>query len=335
MVEGENAIKNTETVNAFLVALDAEAASALAIALENTGFKVTVLRSFGEVREAVRHTVPDLLILHSMGGLGPELAFYSSLRTIIENAFVPFVVIAEAHSPEEEVMALSAGVDAYLTAPLYPVLLSARLHSLLRIKALHDELARANQRLEELSRIDPGTGLYNRRYFFERLEEEFERVKRHDDHLTVMMLDVDNFKRANDLHGHLFGDFVLRKLAGILQNTSRRIDIVARYGGEEFAFILPDTTLLAGANLAERVRRMVSSAVFKDGGLEMRITVSLGVAEARHCHAVDPDELVTCADKALYEAKSLGRNRLTIYSGSCRNTQISNIEPPPPLPPMP
>ena len=208
------------------------------------------------------------------------------------------------------------------------MVLSARLHSLLRMKALHDELSGANTRLQELSRVDPGTGIYNRRYFFERLEEEFERVKRHRDHLSVIMLDLDHFKDVNDTYGHLFGDFVLRQLAGILQNTSRRIDIVARYGGEEFVYILPATTIWSAASLAERIRRTIAENVFKQDEYEVRLTASLGVAEVRQSLATNPDNLVMYADKALLKAKSQGRNRMAVHGVNDRATSLFDQRPP-------
>jgi len=308
--------------NAFLIAADVEAAGQLTAALSNSGFTVTALREFSALREAIRDRSPDVILLHAKKAFGPEIALYTSLRSVLESQFVPFFVLADTCSPEEEAMALSAGVDAVLVTPFHPMVLSARLHSLLRIKALHDELSSANTRLQELSRIDPGTGLYNRRHFFERLEEEFERVKRHKDNLSVIMLDVDHFKEVNDTYGHLFGDFVLAQLAVILQNTSRRIDIVARYGGEEFAFILPATTIWSAASLAERIRRTVAESVFKKDESEMRVTVSLGVAEVRQSMASNSDNIVMFADKALLKAKAQGRNRMAVYGVYDRSVPI-------------
>ena len=313
MPQAQQSAVREPPVVAFLVVTEGDADGTLRDLLAGAGFRVEMQRSFGEVREAVRVTVPDILIVHSRSALGPELAFYASLRAVLEKAFVPLVVMAESITSEDEVMALSAGVDAVLTAPFHPMLVAARLQSLLRIKALHDALVAANTRLEEISRVDPGTGLYNRRYFFERLEEEYARVTRRGGPLSVLMLDIDDFKVANDRFGHLFGDHVLRRIAGMLQNVSRRIDIVARYGGEEFAFILPDTPLAAAVTLAERVRRSIAMAEFVQEEAAMHLTVSIGVTDAAECDAPEVDRLVRCADKALYKAKSLGKNRVVIY----------------------
>lgn len=313
---------------AFLVCSESDAASRFVTAVQESGFTVQCVRDFAALREAVRERTPDIILVHSRKAFGSELALYTSLRSVLERHLVPLVVIADACTCEEEAMALSAGVDAVLVVPLHPTVLSARLHSLLRIKALHDELADANMRLQELSRIDPGTGLYNRRYFFERLEEEFERVKRHRDHLGVIMLDIDHFKDVNDTYGHLFGDVVLRQLAGVLQNTSRRIDIVARYGGEEFAFIVPATTIWAAASLAERIRRTIAEVSFEQNDAQIRITASLGVAEVRQSLATNSDNIVMFADKALLKAKAQGRNRMAVYGVYDRSAPQSGTIPP-------
>ena len=314
--------------SAFLVCPESEAAASMASAVEASGFAVLPLADFAALREAIRERAPDLILLHARKAFGPELALYTSLRSVLESKFVPLVVIAEACTPEEEAMALSAGVDAVFAAPFHPMVLSARLHSLLRIKALHDELSNANARLQELSRIDPGTTLYNRRYFFERLEEEFERVKRHRDHLSIIMMDLDHFKEVNDTFGHLFGDYVLRQLAAILQNTSRRIDIVARYGGEEFAYILPGTTVWSAASLAERIRHTIAESIFKQDESEVKLTASLGVAEVRQSLATNPDNLVMYADKALLKAKAQGRDRMAVYGVCDRSVPLFQEEPP-------
>lgn len=315
-------------VSALLVSPADEQDSDLTAVLENIGFHVSRARGFEEVRQAGHADRPDIVILHTSGTLAPELALCSSVRAVLDDAFVPLVVLADSASTDDEIMALSAGVDAFLTGPVHPMLLSARLHSLLRIKALHDELISTNARLEELSRIDPGTGLYNRRYFFERLEEEFERVKRNNEPLSVLMLDIDKFKKANDRYGHVFGDFVLKRLAETLEDACRRIDIVARYGGEEFAFILPGTKVDSAMLLAERIRRTVAATVFASDEAKMRLTVSIGVAESSHCAAADTDALVQCADKALYQAKVEGRNRISVYGKTDLAAPVNSEDPP-------
>jgi diguanylate cyclase (GGDEF)-like protein len=173
------------------------------------------------------------------------------------------------------------------------------------------------QKSEDLRRIsitDPLTELYNRRFFQDRLTEEIERAKRHSQSLSLIMLDIDNFKNYNDTHGHLAGDEALRITATILKNTVRNIDLVARYGGEEFAVILPMTDVGAAHDIAERIRSGMANRFFPDHSLtlEAKLRVSLGIA----CFPKDSDslfELISNADKALYLAKVSGKNLVSVF----------------------
>jgi two-component system, cell cycle response regulator len=175
------------------------------------------------------------------------------------------------------------------------------------------ELAEANQRLAQLAITDGLTGLYNHRYFQERLANEVERSNRTLLPLSLLMIDVDHFKRYNDVNGHPAGDTLLRELAQILTEGRRLNDAVARYGGEEFAILLVDTPGQGAALLAEQLRHRVEEREFahrasQPGG---RLTISLGMAtcpdDAKH-----PADLITIADKALYRAKNRGRNRVEL-----------------------
>lgn len=179
------------------------------------------------------------------------------------------------------------------------------------------ELSDLYQKSEDLKRIsitDPLTELYNRRFFQDRLTEEIQRAKRHSQFLSLIMLDIDNFKNYNDSHGHLAGDEALKATAAILKNSVRSIDMVARYGGEEFAVILPMTDIAAAHDVAERIRSGMADRLFPDRALtlEARLSVSLGIA----CFPRDSEslfELVGNADKALYLAKVNGKNLVSVF----------------------
>lgn len=182
------------------------------------------------------------------------------------------------------------------------------------VKALAEDVHLKNLRLEELAVTDGLTGLYNHRYFWERLAQEVERAARYHRPLTLLMLDVDNFKLYNDLHGHLEGDALLCQLAGIIRGQVRQHDVVCRYGGEEFTVILPEAGLEEGMAVAERMRETVAGFAFPGrealpGG---KVTVSFGVA-AYPQDARETRELVNRADNALYGAKRRGRNRVQAY----------------------
>jgi diguanylate cyclase (GGDEF)-like protein len=181
-----------------------------------------------------------------------------------------------------------------------------------RVRAMH-ELERTLIGLREQAITDPLTGLYNRRYLWEFLRREWVRAKRKDESIAVIMIDLDHFKRINDAHGHQAGDFVLVAVAGLLTNQIRSSDIVCRYGGEEFALVLPEASLENVRLRAEHIRAAIRRLDLRHEGVPLgRITASLGVALFPH-HADNPDSLIRAADEALYQAKSVGRDR-TVFS---------------------
>ena len=166
--------------------------------------------------------------------------------------------------------------------------------------------------LEQMAFRDQLTGLRNFRFFSNRLPEEMQRAKRYRHQLSLVMVDIDYFKKFNDTHGHQAGNVALNHLASILANTVRETDIVARYGGEEFALILPETTKRLAHEMASRVRANVEASPVILGSNHHRITISLGVATfPRDCSTYE--SLTECADKALYQAKQWGRNQVCIY----------------------
>ncbi|MES9996527.1 diguanylate cyclase [Desulfovibrio aminophilus] len=165
----------------------------------------------------------------------------------------------------------------------------------------------AEARLREMATIDGLTRLFNRRHFLETGQTELERARRYGRALSLVMFDVDHFKKVNDTYGHDAGDAVLRSLADTARTALRQADVLGRLGGEEFAAILPETDLKAGMETAERLRRAVEELKVSHGELVLRLTVSLGVAQIRE--GEDLDGLLKRADQALYEAKNSGRNR--------------------------
>jgi diguanylate cyclase (GGDEF)-like protein len=177
--------------------------------------------------------------------------------------------------------------------------------------ALHN--ARLYRRIEEQAIEDGLTGLYNHRYFVERLSAEIARSKRYDEPLALLMIDVDDFKRFNDRYGHLTGDDALRAVSAVLRGEMRRgVDVASRYGGDEFAVILPHAAESA-LDVAERVRRRIAAATFAgpDGSELGGVDVSVGVATFPGPHAA-ADDLIRAADEALYEAKANGKNRVVV-----------------------
>jgi diguanylate cyclase (GGDEF)-like protein len=176
-----------------------------------------------------------------------------------------------------------------------------------RLDQAYKELEATNVRLRETSFKDEVTGLYNRRFFSIRLEEEMQRHRRFNHPVSVVLTDLDGFKAVNDELGHAVGDETLREIAQILMKHSRGINVVARYGGDEFVVLLVETSK-AGARLyADRIRQVVSTYPFSHG---KRITASFGIASLPDDEAATSEELVRIADEALYAAKRAGKNQV-------------------------
>ncbi len=175
--------------------------------------------------------------------------------------------------------------------------------------ALALDNAQIRARLEHQAQTDGLTGLYNHRYFHERLRTELQRASRSHEPVAVLMLDIDDCKRANDVYGHAAGDEILTQLAQSLRATVRGTDIVCRLGGEEFAVIMPETESRNAERLAERIMQRVETQAFGSVG---RLTLSIGVAEGPD-HASNPRELIACAEAAMMTAKARGKNQLVYY----------------------
>jgi diguanylate cyclase (GGDEF)-like protein len=171
-----------------------------------------------------------------------------------------------------------------------------------------EELEAANRELRRVSSIDSLTKLWNRGYWWNRLQDEFNRARRFHSSASLLILDIDHFKKVNDKYGHPVGDVVLCELAELLKKYSRKIDVCARYGGEEFSVVLPSTPEVDAFDYAERIREAVAEQTYMVGDVEINFTVSIGIAGLRDDMA-DVDSWLVQADNALYEAKRAGRNR--------------------------
>lgn len=180
--------------------------------------------------------------------------------------------------------------------------------------AVHDvtDSASSEKRLMTTSMRDPLTGAYNRKFLDWRLRQEIDRARRYKRPLGVIMTDIDRFKRINDTWGHQCGDEVLRGFARRLLGALRTTDLLVRYGGEEFCCLLPETDLDSAAFVAERLRKTVEAAPFQFGEIQVSVTASFGVSSLEE--AASDGEIISKADEALYEAKSAGRNRVTVNS---------------------
>jgi diguanylate cyclase (GGDEF)-like protein len=191
-------------------------------------------------------------------------------------------------------------------------------HDLDFIKALANQASIAidNAQLYELATKDGLTKLYIHRHFYTLLDNEIKRSARYSHHMTVAMMDIDNFKSVNDTFGHKIGDQILREISAVISHTVRKIDIAARYGGEEFAVIFPETPISTATIIANRLRKNIAQIIVKMAeGAEIAPKISIGLAEFP-THSDNCDNLIEKADKALYYAKEHGKNRVAQYFDS-------------------
>ncbi|MEY2989050.1 MAG: hypothetical protein RJB13_2571 [Pseudomonadota bacterium] len=256
------------------------------------------------------------------------LDFLKQLKSDIRYRDTPVIVTSESDFNQSIQLAYAFGANDFLRKPIVPEEAKARIHSSLRLnheidrrKARENEITEIANQLRDLSQvlmklslIDALTGVANRRAFEQNLDQEFKRAKRSKKSLSVILFDVDFFKKYNDRYGHPAGDLCLKRLAQEVQATIKRPgDMLARYGGEEFAIILPETDLQGASIIAERVLKGVRDLGMshEDNNHGQIITVSIGLV-AYDCYeqGVDSTELIKRADKALYKAKSEGRNRI-------------------------
>jgi diguanylate cyclase (GGDEF)-like protein len=211
--------------------------------------------------------------------------------------------------------ALEAGADDYLMKPFDEAELKARLLTGKRILELQDELVAARESMREAATRDSLTGLLNHAEIFGMLERELERARRERRSLSVILADIDHFKRVNDSLGHLYGDEALREVARRLQSKLRAYDGVGRYGGEEFLLVLPACDLPGALQRANELRLAIADGPVVSGGVEKAITISMGIAVSECIGVKEVETLVSRADAALYTAKNNGRNRVEYFVG--------------------
>ena len=272
--------------------------------------------------EMFKREHPDLVLLDIiMPGLdGFEVA--RRIRQLEKDGeWTPIIFLSARASDDDLAQGISVGGDDYLVKPVSEIVLKAKVRAMQRIAqmrysllVLTRRLDDANRELTRLSAVDGLTGIANRRCFDETLEREWRRMHRNAQPLALLVADVDHFKEFNDLYGHQAGDDCLRGVAGALAaSLHRAADLVARYGGEEFVAILPDTTEEGAMAMAEHMRLSVAELLVPHAGSRASgfVTLSIGVACCvPGVGANAASQLLSAADRALYEAKRSGRNRV-------------------------
>jgi len=246
----------------------------------------------------------DLILLDIMM---PEMDGYEvcqKLKANTKTKDIPVVFITARTDEESIEKAYSVGGNDYVIKPFRPKELLARINRELQLKSYQEEL-------KLLASIDPMTKLYNRRYFNEMAKNILQIDKRHEDELSLVMLDIDKFKKVNDAYGHVVGDEVIISVADTLRKHQRKSDVICRYGGEEFVILLPLTSLNDAVFVAEKMRKYIKSNIVSIGNVEsLKVTVSMGVSQVDVKNELNIEAALSRADQALYEAKHSGRNRV-------------------------
>ena len=280
--------------------------------LKSWGFGVTVAETGAEAWRVLQQpTAPKLVLLD---WVLPDIEGIELCRrvrtTALSDQYVYIVLLTSKEGQQNMLDALEAGADDYLKKPFDEAELKARLLVGKRILDLQEELVAARESMREAATRDSLTGLLNRGEIFAMLERELERARRERKPVSVILSDIDHFKKVNDSEGHLFGDEALREIARRLHSKLRPYDGVGRYGGEEFLLVLPACDLECAMQRANELRQTIASAPVVSGDVTKTIPMSMGVAVSECVGVKEVEVLLARADKALYSAKAKGRDRV-------------------------
>lgn len=306
----------------LLVDSDAAARQSAKGLLEQEGYEVHEAVDAQDALTAVLEVHPNIMVIDFLLPRIDGISLTHALRQTSAGQRLHIIVLSSVDEEQKLIDALDAGADDYLAKPVNPRMLAARVRAGERVLRMRDELERdrenmrhfatelavTNRRLQEVALTDALTGFPNRRYAMERVHTEWTLAKRAGRPLVVMVIDLDGFKQVNDTYGHDVGDAYLKQAAGAIRLGLRAQDVVCRIGGDEFLVICPDTALGAATICAERVRKAVEATPIRAGLLQLRATLSIGLA-TRQDDMPDAAALVKRADQGVQLAKQRGRNR--------------------------
>lgn len=284
------------------------------LCLEAGGHKVILASNGVQGLLAYQNDQPDLILLDAVM---PGMDGFECCRKILADPHyqdTPILMVTGLEAPQYVDLAFEVGAVDYITKPIHWAVLRQRVKRLIYQNRLQQQLAAANQLLEQLVTVDELTQISNRRHFDQFLAQEWWRCFRQKEHLSLILADVDYFKLYNDTYGHLAGDSCLYRLSQTMRRQVRRpSDLVARYGGEEFAVILPQTDLKGATNVAEKILKAVRNLQIPHHlcPVNPSVTLSLGVACLCPDFSLEPEMLIEKADQALFQAKKQGRNQVS------------------------
>jgi diguanylate cyclase (GGDEF)-like protein len=309
-----------ETRNIKVLIVDDEAAARDTIAdlLTEDGYSVTATESGEKALGLLEQSSFDLIISDLMMPSMSGIELTKSIKAT--GTDTPIVVITGFATIELAVESMKAGAYDFITKPFNIEQIKITVQKALETKRLQ-KLAGEREFYKQLSNSDELTGLSNYRYCSEMLQKEVERANRYGRPLSLMMIDIDDFKSCNDTFGHLAGDMVLKQIAMLIKKTTRDSDLVARYGGEEFTVILPETSEEEARVVADRIRDAVAKFKFKSDTNKPlgRLTITLGLSSLPN-KADNMKDLIRTADFALYQGKASGKNRVVVFSNAQRTT---------------
>ncbi len=279
--------------------------------LESWGYEVVVVQDGGEAIQVLQ-TDPEVRMA-IVDWVMPTVDGVQVCQWIRSQPSEPYVytILLTAKDDRADIVAgLDAGADDYIVKPCHPLELEVRLRAGRRVIDLQEQLVRAREKLRFEAMHDSLTNLLNRAALLERLDEELARAARTGNPVSVIMIDLDHFKRVNDNYGHAAGDAVLRTAAILFKSVLRPYDVVGRIGGEEFLVVLPDCDLDCANGVADRLGQRLRSHSIKTPAALLNVTASLGVASSsQQLDVLGSEELTRAADGALYKAKRGGRDR--------------------------
>ncbi len=295
---------NHPPYHVLLIDDDPEQISYYAMVLQQAGMITSVASDPKRVIEVLVESKPEIILMDMYMPACDGIELASIIRQYESFLTIPIIFLSAEKSEEKQLEAMRSGADDFLTKPIRPDNLIIRINA----------KAARNRNLRFLMERDSLTGLLNHANLKERIVIELMRVKRSGGSLSYAMIDADHFKNVNDTYGHLAGDLVLKSLSRMLQDRLRKTDIIGRYGGEEFGVILINTDSENAFTVMEEVRKNFALVKHKSDDNEFFITFSCGIASFTECE--NPVELNDAADKAMYEAKTSGRNKTVIYKNS-------------------
>jgi diguanylate cyclase (GGDEF)-like protein len=303
---------NTQSVLVLLVDDDAVARMHLRICLQKDGYRIAEAKTGTEGLQLYKHLHPDIVLLDA---LMPEMDGFeccAQIRKLPGSDRIPILIITRLDDQKSVDRAFAAGAADFITKPIHFAVLRQRIRRLVQQSQLQQQMETTNRELRQLASIDSLTQIANRRRFDEYIEQEWRRLLRDRQPLSLILCDIDCFKAYNDTYGHQKGDRCLQQVAQAIQYAAQRpTDLVSRYGGEEFAVLLPNTDAERAFHTAitafERVRTLAILHI--NSSVSSTVTLSAGISSQEPDEHSTLEEFIANADRALYQAKEQGRNR--------------------------